>query len=294
MSADDRYQRAAAASGIGIWDWNLATGEIYVDPLLKDCSATRTTRSATTWTTGAGTSIRTTPPGSWSVAQAHINGEMPAYEVEHRMVHRDGSIRWFIARGQVVRDGNGTAVGMAGTDTDITARKRSEEALRQAEELNRRIVESSGDCVKILDLDGRLLYMNPEGVRALEMADAGELLQRSLAGFFDGEMRKAADAAISVAREGGRGRFQYLMPTATGVPKWWDAVLTPITDGSGTVVQLLAVSRDITERRREEAFRAAQHQVLEMIATGSPLPVGARQRGPAGREARPPACNAPS
>ena len=50
-------------------------------------------------------------------------------------------------------------------------------------------------------------------------------------------------------------------------------MLTPITDGGGRVVQLLAVSRDITERRREEAFRAAQHQVLEMIATGSPLPV---------------------
>jgi hypothetical protein len=48
-------------------------------------------------------------------------------------------------------------------------------------------------------------------------------------------------------------------------------VVTPITDGNGEVVQLLAISRDITERRREDTFRAGQHQVLEMIATGSPL-----------------------
>ena len=54
--------------------------------------------------------------------------------------------------------------------------------------------------------------------------------------------------------------------------KWWDVVVTPITDANGTVVQLLAVSRDITERRREEALRAGQHQVLEMIATGRSLP----------------------
>ena len=273
MSADDRYQRAAAASGIGIWDWNLLSGEIYVDPLLKEVLGYQDheiRNHLDDW----GRHVH--PDDAARVverAQAHINGEVPAYEVEHRMVHRDGSVRWFIARGQVVRDGNGTAIGMAGTDTDITARKRSEEALHQAEELNRRIVESSGDCVKILGLDGRLLYMNPEGVRALEMADASELLQRPLAGFFDGEVRTAAEAAIGVARQGGRGQFQYLMPTSTGVPKWWDAVLTPITDGGGRVVQLLAVSRDITERRREEAFRAAQHQVLEMIATGSPLPV---------------------
>ncbi len=273
MSADDRYQRAAAASGIGIWDWNLTTGEIYVDPLLKELLGYQDHEIRNHLDDWGRHVHPDDAPRVLERAQAHINGEVPAYEVEHRMVHRDGSIRWFVARGQVVRDGNGTAVGMAGTDTDITARKRSEEALRQAEELNRRIVESSGDCVKILALDGRLLYMNPEGVRALELPDAGELLQRPLACFFEGEVRKAAEAAISVAREGGRGRFQYQMPTSTGVPKWWDAVLTPITDGSGSVVQLLAVSRDITERRREEAFRAAQHQVLEMIATGSPLQV---------------------
>ena len=62
------------------------------------------------------------------------------------------------------------------------------------------------------------------------------------------------------------------MRTATGVPKWWDAVLTPITDMDGTVVQLLVVSRDVTDRRREETLRAGQHQVLELIATGAPLP----------------------
>ena len=70
----------------------------------------------------------------------------------------------------------------------------------------------------------------------------------------------------------GAGRFQGLLRSASGVAKWWDIVVTPITDVNGAVVQLLAVSRDITERRRDEAVRAAQHQVLGMIATGSALP----------------------
>ncbi len=47
--------------------------------------------------------------------------------------------------------------------------------------------------------------------------------------------------------------------------------MTPITGANGAVVQLLAVSRDITERRREEALRATHNQVLGMIATGSSL-----------------------
>ena len=62
------------------------------------------------------------------------------------------------------------------------------------------------------------------------------------------------------------------MRTASGAAKWWDAVVTPITDANGALVQLLVTSRDITERRREEALHAAQHQVLEMIALGRSLP----------------------
>ena len=114
--------------------------------------------------------------------------------------------------------------------------------------------------------------MNQVGLRMLEISDLGELLNRPLAGFFEGEVRQAAEQAIAQARRGECGRFQYVMRTASGVAEWWDAVVTPITDASGAVVQLLSISRDITERRREEALHAAQHQVLEMIATGRSLP----------------------
>jgi signal transduction histidine kinase len=86
----------------------------------------------------------------------------------------------------------------------------------------------------------------------------------------DGD-RAAAEQAIAQARQGSRGRFQYQLRSASGVATWWDAVVTPITDADNTVVQLLVISRNITERRREDSFRAGERQVLEMIATGVPL-----------------------
>ena len=133
-----------------------------------------------------------------------------------------------------------------------------------------RIADSMGDCVKLLDLDGRLLYINPAGLRMLEIPDATPVLNRPIASFFEGEARQAAEAAVVQARQGGCGRFRYKMPTPSG-EKWFDAVLTPMTGADGAVTQLLGISRDITERRLEEGFRSAQHQVLEKIATGSPL-----------------------
>ena len=145
MPTEDRYRRAAAAGGVGVWDWNLATGDIFIDPLLKELLGYPDHEIPNR---GEGWRRLVHPDDAARVserAQAHIDGETPAYEVEHRMLHRDGSIRWFHARGTVLRGPDGTALSMAGTNTHITERRRSVEALRQAEEMNRRIVEGTGD-----------------------------------------------------------------------------------------------------------------------------------------------------
>ena len=272
MRSEDRYRRATSAGGVGVWDWNLVTGDLYADPVLKALLGYEDheiPNRADDWRRLVHPDDL---PSARERSQAHIRGEAPSFEYEYRMLHRDGSIRWFLARGVATRDEHGTAVSIQGTHIDITDRKRSEQALRQAEELNQQIVESIGDCVKILTLDGRLLYLNNEGLRVLEKTDASELLNRRLADFFEGADREAAVAAVEEAARGGRGRFHYAICTASGVTKWFDAVVTPMTDATGTVIQLLAISRDITERRRDEALRVGQHHVLEMIATGGSLP----------------------
>ncbi len=97
------------------------------------------------------------------------------------------------------------------------------------------------------------------------------MLNRPLVEFFNGDMRVAAAAAIAEARAGGCGRFPGLLRARSGQERWWDIAVTPITGADGAVVQLLAISRDITERRRDEAVRAAHQHVLGMIATGSAL-----------------------
>ena len=83
----------------------------------------------------------------------------------------------------------------------------AETALRASEELKTRMIESSQDCFKTLDLDGRLLSMNAGGMQKLEICDFGAIRYSRWADFWQREDREAALAAVEAARNGGVGRL---------------------------------------------------------------------------------------
>jgi two-component system, sensor histidine kinase and response regulator len=66
--------------------------------------------------------------------QAYLSGGVGAYELEHRILHRDGSYHWALSRGVALRDGAGRPVRFTGTIQEITERKRQEDELRRAKE----------------------------------------------------------------------------------------------------------------------------------------------------------------
>src|ERR1700723_3097243 len=146
---------------------------------------------------------------------------------------------------------------------DSTEPKPAEQALRDAEEFKSRLIACSQDCIKMLDLEGRLLWMNEGGMQALEICDLGPFVNSSWIQFWEGEDRKAAQAAVETARNGGTGRFTgYFATTTSKQPRWWDVVVSPIRDSEGKPERLLAVSRDVTEHKRnEKALREAHLQV---------------------------------
>lgn len=140
---------------------------------------------------------------------------------------------------------------LARTASIAIERVQAEEALRDREEFNRRLLESSADCINVLSLDGRLLAMNRAGMQLLE-------LQRDPAGdewvaYWSGEDAVAAREAIAIARAGGEGRFTGYCATSTGEPRWWDVLVTPIPDATGQPFRLLGVARDVTPRILAEA-----------------------------------------
>src|SRR6266567_7591237 len=130
-----------------------------------------------------------------------------------------------------------------------------------------RLIEGSPDCLKVLDLDGRLLSMNAGGMAVLEICDLTPFIDAAWIDFWQGADREAAGAAVKAARDGGLGRFVGFFPTTqTRKPMWFDVVISPILDANGKPEKLLAASRDVTQWKRAENLL---HAIVDGTSTAT-------------------------
>ncbi len=130
----ERNRLATSAAKVGVWDWDIKTGDFYLDPNIKAIlgyTDDEIPNDIEKW-------VKYVHPEDkeavMEAAQECLDGKTPEYMFEHRMLHKDGSIRWIMVRGQAIRDESGDAIRLLGTDADITERKQAEQALRQSEE----------------------------------------------------------------------------------------------------------------------------------------------------------------
>ncbi len=131
---------------------------------------------------------------------------------------------------------------------ELFERKLAEKTLRESEEFKKRMLDSTPDCIKVLDLDGRLLYMNKNGMKAMEIEDFADFLNTEWFCFWEDEYRQMAEGAFAAAKAGETGMFSGYCPTAKGTPKWWEVIVSPIWDAAGQVERIMSLSRDVSDR----------------------------------------------
>jgi PAS domain S-box-containing protein len=134
----------------------------------------------------------------------------------------------------------------------IRARDKALSALRESEERNRLILQSTRDCINLLDLEGNLLSMNAEGQARLGIDDFSKVCNKPWFAFWNGEDRNKAREAVASARSGGEGRFEAAFLTPRGEATWWDVSVTPVVNEQREMTHLLVVSREITDRKQTE------------------------------------------
>ncbi|MFC2107553.1 response regulator [Bacteroidota bacterium] len=181
---------------------------------------------------------------------------------ELRLLAKDGVELYGLLESVIVQSVNDQILSCRTVVINITERKKAESALKASEEFNAKILASSYDCIKLLDLKGNLLFISEGGQKLLEIEDVSTVLNTCWTDFWKEEENAKANSAIAKAKQGSIGQFQAFCPTQKGTPRYWDVVISPICDNEGNVAQLLAISRDITERIRNEKIQKVIYNIV--------------------------------
>ncbi len=232
--SDARMRLATEATEVGVWEWNVITDQIRWDAQMFRIYGVEPTENGFV------------PYSVWSksvlpeelarqeelLEQARSGGGHDPREFRIRR-NNDGEIRYIYAVETVRKNAAGQVEWILGTNLDITDRKLAEEELRKSEEFNRTVLENSPDCVKILDGEGRLVYMNTNGLCLLEIDDFAQFKDEYWWNVWQEETKPVVREAVEKSLHGETVHFRAFCPTAKGTPKWWDVVVAPIPGKDG-------------------------------------------------------------
>ncbi len=200
------------------------------------------------------------PREDWPALGGHnerrAQGHSDVYEAQ--LQRKDGSQFWGMIHATPLRDAHGKVIGTIGAQVDITERKRAEEALRESEERFRALIEQAVDAVMVHDEHGQMLMANERVCQSL-----GYTLEEMLA-------LRVPDFEMNVQSAKVAENWEKMKNGASmsvdGLHRRKDGSTFPVEVHVGLVQfdgkqVMLAIARDVTQRKRHEAeMKASLHE----------------------------------
>jgi len=147
-------------------------------------------------------------------------------------------------------------------------RLRIERELRVSEERLRAIFNSEPECVKVVDLAGRVLEMNAAGLAMLEADSLDQVRGTSVARFVHPDDHASVQALLAKAVAGHRGTLVFRVITLKGRERWAESYASPLRAATDRVDAVLTVTHDITDRRRATEERDLYAQAMRHMNVG--------------------------
>ncbi len=206
-----------------------------------------------------------------------LKGE-PSPTYEYKILHKSGEERWLHQRNVLVRDEQGVPMALEGIVTDITERRRTEEALRKSSAYQKAILNNVPFLMWIKDRAGVFMAVNDAFAHSCGRNTAEEVIGKTDLDIWP------RDLAESYRRDDGEvmdlARQKYIEEPVfdRGETKWFETFKTPILDADGKVLGTAGFAREITQRktlqlelqRSEEKYRAIFEKATEGIFQNTP------------------------
>lgn len=253
----------------GTWEWNIQTGQAIINDLWADIVGyTLDELSPTSIDTFTKLIHPDDVKKSQDLLEKNFSGELEYYEFESRMRHKNGDWVWVLDRGKVVEwTEDGKPLRMSGTHTDITKRKLAEESLRESEQEINLILKTVPDMIWLKDKEGVYLNCNSMFERFFG-AERAEIIGKTdydfvdaeLADFFRQHDKEVMEANQAIINE------EWLSFADDGHRVLCETTKTPFKDDDGSLIGVLGITHDITERK--EAEEKIRHLAMTDPLTG--------------------------
>ncbi|MDD2816993.1 MAG: PAS domain S-box protein [Thiotrichaceae bacterium] len=275
----ERFALAVKVGNMGVWDFDLIKRELYLDPSLKALLGYQDheiSNSIDEW------AEYLHPEDKIRVLQelkSSLQSDTTYFSSEHRKLHKDGSARWMLINSIIMRDTDGKAYRMLGTDMDITERKQAEDAVRQGEQRLQMLISHVPMILFALDRQGCFTLLRGKGLELLSL-EQDELVGESAFEYYQdqlpflGDLQRAlrGDSFSSVTQL--PNRKINAQPCEKSV---LEIKYSPLRDKQNRLAGTIAVAIDITERRRyeselhraKELAESASHSKSEFLAAMS-------------------------
>lgn len=260
--SEARWQFALEGAGDGLWDWNIQTNIVFFSLQWKTMLGYTTDEVGDRledWDS------RVHPDDKalcYAELDKHFRGEIPIYQVEHRVRCKDGSYKWILARGKIIeRTPEGQPLRIIGTHTDISDRKQAEDALRTSEAYQRALVRSLPDLIVRMDQQGTYLeFIAPQTFRVL--GGMRNLIGNTIYNTLPPHLAQQRMAAVHKAIQTGTIQFYEQDLSADGNLQVEEVRVVPYGEA-----EALLLIRDISDRKRAEL-------TLQKLVTGTAAVTG--------------------
>lgn len=193
--------------------------------------------------------------------------------VHLRLKTAESGYRHFVARGVPIPDTEGARARWVCTLTDINDRMSAEYALRRSEQRLRTILNTEPECVKVLSLKGEIVEINPAGINFLEADSAEMVIGRTAVGVLHKEYADEFNRALGKVSEGEAVEMEYAIKGFKGTDRLLSMQAVPLRNSEGEIDAILAVSRDMTEKRATEVALRESEARYRNLFENNPYPM---------------------